>query len=70
METRHRLSALGGAGALRLWRTPVHLLPASVVDSGSGTKRNLSLDSRFRYLHLAGAGGGGRLHVHAGASVV
>ena len=69
METGDRISALGGAGALRLWRATIHLLSAGIVGAGSGTEHCFSVGGGFRYLHLAGAGGGGRLYVSVGAAM-
>lgn len=69
METRDRLSTMGGAGELRLWRAAIHLLSARIVGFRCGTERDFSLDLSFGHLHLAGAGGGGRVYVFVGATM-
>jgi hypothetical protein len=69
METWDRISALGGAGALRIWRAAIHFLSARVVGVGSGTEQDFSLGRSFGHLHLAGAGGGGRGDVFVSAAM-
>src|ERR1700678_2343324 len=69
MEARDFLSALGGAGAVWLWRAAVHFLSAGVMDSGSGAERHLSLDCGGQNLHLARTHRGGRIYVFAGEAM-
>src|SRR5579864_222621 len=70
MEAWYFLSALGGAGALRLWRTEIRVLPACFVDAGRIAERDISVDTRLLHLHMDRAGGGGHVDVRAGAAVV
>lgn len=69
METRHRLSTVGGPRALRLWRAALYLLSSGLLDSGRGAHRDLSLDTGREHLHLDRAGGCGRVRVSAGAAM-
>lgn len=69
MEAGDRVSALGGAGAFRLWRAAVHFLSAGVVDSRGGGQFDFSLDMGSQRLRLDCAGRRGRIHVHVGPPV-
>ena len=69
MEARYCLSAVGGAGAVRLRRAPLHLLSSALMDFGSGAECDLSLDAGRQPLYLDRAGGGGHFYVSVGPGV-
>src|SRR5215469_18495428 len=69
MEAWHRLSAMGGTGSFRVWRTTLHFLSAGFLDSRRAHQRNSPLDDRLSRLYLARTGGGGCIEVCSGAAL-
>src|ERR1700686_215342 len=69
MEAGHSLSALGRAGALRIWRAEICFLSSCFVDSRYVVEPDLSLDCRAEYLHMDRAGSGWSVDVRAGAAM-
>ena len=43
MDAWDCVSSLGSAGTLRLWRSPIHLLPSGFVDAGRLTGSGIFL---------------------------
>src|SRR5579863_4025319 len=44
METGHRLSALGGVGAVRVWRGTIYFLSSCLMDHGSRTGCSFAME--------------------------
>ena len=69
VEARSPLSPLGGAGPLRIRRTPLRILSPGLMDPRRGAGRGFALAGGAGGLSMAGALALGLLHVSAGAAL-
>src|SRR5208282_1819821 len=63
VEVRRRLSALGGAGAVGVWRAALPVLSASFLDIGRRARRDIAMENCARRLLLDRTHARGSRHV-------